>query len=147
VRGCLPLTDEVLITEPIEDSTARLAARTSAPSTGSPVLDRLLAGPGFLDAGAFPEISFRSELLVWVPDGWRAVGGLRVTRALPGGFLGDHADVGNWRCPLGLAALSVETLLLLLVVLAAWSARTRPASLAAGPRPAARHVPEYSQSR
>jgi polyisoprenoid-binding protein YceI len=78
VRGCLPLTGGVLITEPIEDSTARLAARPSAVSTGSPVLDRVLAGPGFLDAGAFPEISFRSELLVWVPDGWRAVGRLRV---------------------------------------------------------------------
>ena len=78
VRGRLPLTGGVLIAEPVEDSTARLAARASAVSTGSPVLDRLLAGPGFLDAGAFPEISFRSELLVWVPAGWRAVGRLRV---------------------------------------------------------------------
>ena len=78
VRGHLPLTGRVLITDPIEDSTARLAARTSAVSTGSPLLDRLLAGPGFLDAGAFPEISFRSELLAWVPAGWRAVGRLQV---------------------------------------------------------------------
>ena len=78
VRGQLPLTGQVLITEPIEDSTVRLAARTSAVSTGSPWLDRLLAGPGFLDAGAFPEISFRSELLAWVPAGWRAVGRLQV---------------------------------------------------------------------
>ena len=78
VRGHLPLTGGVLITEPVEDSTARLAARASAVSTGSPVLDRLLAGPGFLDAGVFPETSFRSELLVWVPAGWRAVGRLRV---------------------------------------------------------------------
>ncbi len=78
VRGRLPLTGRVLITDPIEDSTARLAARTSAVSTGSPLLDRLLAGPGFLDAGAFPEISFRSELLAWVPAGWRAVGRLQV---------------------------------------------------------------------
>jgi hypothetical protein len=31
-----------------------------------------------LDAGVFPEISFRSEQLVWVPAGWRAVGRLRV---------------------------------------------------------------------
>jgi len=61
--------------------TARLAARTSAISTGSPWLDRLLAGPGFLDAGAFPEISFRSELLAWVPAGWRAVGRLQVKNA------------------------------------------------------------------
>ena len=78
VRGRLPLSGEVLITEPIEDSTARLAARAGAVSTGSPVLDRLLAGPGFLDAAAYPEISFRSELLVWVPAGWRAVGRLQV---------------------------------------------------------------------
>jgi hypothetical protein len=46
VRGRLPRSGEVLITEPIEDSTARLAARAGAVSTGSPVLDRLLAGPG-----------------------------------------------------------------------------------------------------
>jgi polyisoprenoid-binding protein YceI len=78
VRGRLPLTGEVRITEPIEDSTAQLAARASTVSTGSPVLDRLLAGPAFLDARAFPEISFRSELLVWVPAGWRAVGRLQV---------------------------------------------------------------------
>jgi hypothetical protein len=92
----------------------------------------------------------RSHWLVWAAAGAvaaSAMGGYVLTRALPGGFLGDHADVGNWRCPLGLAALSVETLLILLVVLAAWSARTRPASLAARPRPAARRAPEYSQSR
>ena len=78
VRGQMPLTGRVLITEPIEDSTVRLAARTSTISTGSPLLDRLLAGPGFLDARTFPEISFRSELLAWVPAGWRAVGRLQV---------------------------------------------------------------------
>jgi polyisoprenoid-binding protein YceI len=78
VRGRLPLTGGVLIAEPIEDSTARLAARTSAVSTGSTVLDRLLAGPGFLDAGSFPEVSFRSERLAWVPAGWRATGRLQV---------------------------------------------------------------------
>ena len=81
VRGRLPLTGRVLITEPIEDSTARLAARAGAVSTGSPVLDRLLAGPGFLDAAAYPEISFQSELLAWVPAGWRAVGRLQVKNA------------------------------------------------------------------
>jgi polyisoprenoid-binding protein YceI len=81
VRGRLPLTGQVLMAEPIEESTARLAATTRAVSTGSPALDRLLAGPGFLDAKAFPEISFRSELLVWVPAGWRAVGLLQVKDA------------------------------------------------------------------
>jgi polyisoprenoid-binding protein YceI len=100
VRGRLPLTGGVLITEPIEDSTARLAARTSAVSTGSPALDRLLTGPGFLDARAFPEITFRSELLTWVPAGWRATGRLQVKNTehnlacqldldLPGSRLGD----------------------------------------------------------
>jgi hypothetical protein len=63
VRGCLPLSGGVLITEPIEDSTA------------------LLIGPGFLDAAAFPEISFRSELLAWVPAGWRVAGRLQVKNA------------------------------------------------------------------
>ena len=81
VRGRLPLTGRVLITEPIEDSTARLVARAAAVRTGSPVLDRLLAGPGFLDAGTFPEISFRSELLAWVRTGWRATGRLQVKNA------------------------------------------------------------------
>jgi polyisoprenoid-binding protein YceI len=78
VRGRLPLTGGVLITEPIENSAARLIARTNAVSTGSAVLDRLLTGPGFLDAGSFPEVSFRSEQLTWVPAGWRAAGRLQV---------------------------------------------------------------------
>jgi hypothetical protein len=90
----------------------------------------------------------RSHWLVWAAAGAVAVsamGGYVLTRALPGGFLGDHADVGNWRCPLGITALSVETLIILLVVLAAWLARVPGASVAAGPRPAARRTPEYSQ--
>ena len=81
MRGRLPLTGGVLITEPIEDSTARLAAKTNAVSTGSTVLDRLLTGPGFLDAESFPEVSFRSELLAWAPAGWRAAGRLQVKNA------------------------------------------------------------------
>jgi len=81
VLGRLPLTGRVQIAEPIEESTARLTARTSGVSTGSPVLDRLLAGPGFLDARAYPEISFQSDLLVRVPAGWRAVGRLQVKNA------------------------------------------------------------------
>ena len=76
-----------------------------------------------------------------------AMGGYVLTRALPGGFLGDHGDVGNWRCPLGIAALSVETLIILLVVLAAWLGRLPAASVAAESRPAARRAPEYSQPR
>lgn len=30
------------------------------------------------------------------------------------GIPGDHGDIGNWRCSLGIAALTVETLLMLL---------------------------------
>lgn len=81
VRGRLPMTGRVLISEPVGQSTARLAARAGAISTGSPALDRVLAGPGFLDAGNFPEISFLAELVVRVPSGWRAVGRLRVRDA------------------------------------------------------------------
>jgi hypothetical protein len=92
----------------------------------------------------------RSHWLAWAAAGAvaaSAMGGYVLTRALPGGFLGDHGDVGNWRCPLGIAALSVETLLILLVALAAWQARNHAASLARRPRPAALRAPEYSQPR
>ena len=90
----------------------------------------------------------RSHWLVWAAGGAVAVmamGGYVLTRALPGGFLGDHGDVGNWRCPLGIAALSVETLIILLVLLAAWLGRVPAASVAAESRPAGRRAPEYSQ--
>ncbi|HEV3288658.1 MAG TPA: hypothetical protein VG123_06670 [Streptosporangiaceae bacterium] len=88
-----------------------------------------------------------SHWLVWAAAGAVAVsamGGYVLTRAVPGGFLGDHADVGNWRCPLGITALSVETLIILLAVLAVWLGRA-PASVAAESRPAERRAPEYSQ--
>jgi len=78
VRGSLPLTGHVVTAEPIEHSTALLTASAPEVSTGSPVLDRLLAGPGFLDAAAFPEITFQSELVALVPTGWRTVGRLEV---------------------------------------------------------------------
>jgi hypothetical protein len=74
--------------------------------------------------------------------------GYVLTRALPGGFLGDHGDVGNWHCPLGIAALSVESvimLVVLLVVLGAWQARIHATSVAGQNRPAARRTPEYSR--
>ena len=88
----------------------------------------------------------RSHWLVWAAAGALAVsamGGYVLTRTV-GGFLGDHGDVGNWRCPLGIAALSVETLLLLLAALAAGQARARAPRTARPPQPAARRAPEYS---
>ena len=76
------------------------------------------------------------------------MGGYILTRALPGGFLGDHHDVGNRHCSLGIAALGVESVILLLVLLAAlgaWQARLHAASVAARPQPAPRRAPEYSR--
>ena len=72
----------------------------------------------------------RSGWLTWAATGGLAVAamaGYLLTRALPGGFLGDHGDVGNWRCPLGIAALSVETLIIVLAAGWAWLARVRAA--------------------
>src|SRR5580698_3950777 len=77
-----------------------------------------------------------------------AMGGYILTRGLHGGFLGDHGDVGNWHCPLGIAALSVESviiLLVLLVVLGAWQARIHAANVAARQPAATRRAPEYSR--
>jgi hypothetical protein len=94
----------------------------------------------------------RSHWLPWAAAGAvaaSAMGGYVLTRAVPGGFLGDHADVGNWRCPLGITALSVEAILILLVVLAAWQARARAAARVAPqplPEPLMRRTPEYSHS-
>jgi hypothetical protein len=88
----------------------------------------------------------RAHWLAWAAAGVLAVsamGGYVLTRALPGGFLGDHGDVGNWRCPLGIAALSVETLIIVLAAgWVAWQLRARAARPA--PRPAVRRAPEFS---
>jgi hypothetical protein len=93
----------------------------------------------------------RPHWLAWSAAGVvaaSAMGGYVLTRALARGFLGDHGDIGNWHCPLGIAALSVESVLILLVLLAgigAWQARLHAASVAARSRPAAVRAPEYSR--
>jgi hypothetical protein len=80
----------------------------------------------------------RSHWLAWtVAAGLAAaaMGGYVLTRSLSGGFLGDHGDVGNWRCPLGIAALSVETLIILLALgWGAWQARIPAANVPRRPR-------------
>jgi hypothetical protein len=89
----------------------------------------------------------RSHWLVWAAAGGVAVsamGGYVLTRSLSGGFLGDHHDVGNWHCPLGIAALSLEALIILLATgWGTWQARIRTAQ----PAPAARRELEYTQHR
>jgi hypothetical protein len=85
----------------------------------------------------------RSHWLVWAAAGGlaaAAMAGYVLTRTV-GGFLGDHGDVGNWRCSLGIAALSVEALIMLL---AAWRARIPVTSTAPQPEPVRRQAPEYS---
>jgi hypothetical protein len=114
-----------------------------------------LVGIGYLGIiaaalGVSTVLIARSHWLAWAAAGAVAVmamGGYVLTRALPGGFLGDHGDVGNWRCPLGIAALSVETLIIGLMALAAWLGRVPAAPQAAESRPGARRAPEYSQPR
>jgi hypothetical protein len=109
----------------------------------------IIAG-SILVAGA---LIARPHWLAWSAAGAVAVsamGGYILTRALRGGFLGDHGDVGNWHCPLGIAALSVESVIILLVLLAglgAWQARLHAARVTAERRPAMRRAPEYSQPR
>jgi hypothetical protein len=94
----------------------------------------------------------RPHWLAWAGAGavaGSAMIGYVLTRALRGGFLDDHGDVGNWHCPLGITALSVESVIILLVLLVglgAWQARIHAASVAAESSPAAKRVPEYSQS-
>jgi hypothetical protein len=86
----------------------------------------------------------RPHRLVWAAAGAlaaAAMGGYVLTRTV-GGFLGDHSDVGNWRCPLGLAALSVETLLILLAV---WQARSRTTTRRLPARPVSHRIPEFSR--
>ena len=80
----------------------------------------------------------RPGWLTWVTAGGLAAAamtGYLLIRSLSGGFLGDHGDVGNWRCPLGIAALSVEALIILLAAGWAWQARVRAASTAGQARP------------
>ena len=114
-------------------------------------VDQIRILPGtYGAAGEFG--SCDSNWLAWAAAGGvaaSAMGGYLLTRGLPGGFLGDHADVGNWRCPLGIAALSVEAILILLVVLAAGQARAQARSVALVPVPetARPRTPEFTQRR
>jgi hypothetical protein len=107
--------------------------------------DRLV-GIGYLGIIAVAVLAggamiIRSGWLTWAAAGGLAVAamaGYVLTRAVPGGFLGDHGDVGNWRCPLGIAALSVETLIILLAAGRAWQARRRATGIPGHRAPASR---------
>jgi hypothetical protein len=91
----------------------------------------------------------RSGWLTWAMAGGLAIAamtGYLLTRSLPGGFLGDHADVGNWRCPLGIAALSVEALIMLLTAGRVWQARLRASGVTLTDYPVERRDSESSLS-
>lgn len=78
VRGRLPVSGEASVAGPAEQWGTRLVAATTGLCTASAVLDRILKGPGFLEAENHPEISFESQTLVRVPTGWRAIGHLQL---------------------------------------------------------------------
>ncbi|HEX4432915.1 MAG TPA: hypothetical protein VHZ96_26820 [Frankiaceae bacterium] len=92
-------------------------------------------------------LMIRSHWVAWAAAGLLSVGamgGYLLTRSVSG-FLGDHGDVGNWRCSLGITALSLETVL---IVLAA--AHVVHHLIAAQPQPervAALPLPTYSSVR
>jgi hypothetical protein len=91
-----------------------------------------------------------SHWLAWAGAGGLAVAamaGYLLTRSLPGGFLDDHGDVGNWRCSLGITALSVEALIILLAAAWAWHARARTTCWAVKTRAAGSPAHEHSRSR
>ena len=114
-----------------------------------------LVGIGYFGIIAFAIVAggamiARSHWLAWAAAGGlgvAAMAGYVLTRALPGGFLDDHGDVGNWRCPLGIGALSVEALIILLAAAWAWHTRARTTSWAAKTRAAGSRAPEYSHPR
>jgi hypothetical protein len=145
-----PARDTDLITRAVSvPALVALAAIHVVDLPGTLGPDRLV-GIGYLGiiAGAVlagGAMIARSHWLAWAAAGGlaaAAMGGYVLTRAVSGGFLGDHGDVGNWRCPLGLAALSVETVLILL---AAWQVLARAANVTGPPRQAgAPRAPEYS---
>ena len=90
----------------------------------------------------------RSHWLVWAAAGVVAVmamGGYLLTRALPGGFSAITAMSATGAARWALPPLGVETLIILLVLLAAWLGRVPAASPASESRPAARPLPRYSQ--
>jgi hypothetical protein len=111
-----------------------------------------LVGAGYLAIIAAAVIAggvliTRPHWLAWAAAGGvaaAAMGGYLLTRAVPGGFLGDHDDVGNWNCPLGITALSVEAILILLVAGTAWQARAQARRVAPAPKPAWPRTPELS---
>jgi hypothetical protein len=86
----------------------------------------------------------RSHWLIWAAAGamnTAAMAGYVLTRSLPGGFLGDHGDVGNWNCALGISALTVETVLILVAAWRLWVYASR--AVPAG-EPVTRREPEFS---
>jgi hypothetical protein len=85
-------------------------------------------------------LMLRPNWIAWAATGLVAAGtmGAYILTRTVSGFLGDHEDVGNWRCSLGLAALTLET------VLIALAAVNLPRSSA--PAPAAVPVPATANS-
>jgi hypothetical protein len=149
-----------------DTSTDMITRATAVPALAALAVIHVVDLPGTLGPDRLVGIGYLGIIAVAIMAGgamiarshwltWAAAGGLAaaamtgyvLTRALPGGFLGDHGDVGNWRCPLGIAALSVETVIILLAAGWAWHTRARTTSWAAKTRSAGSRAPEYSHPR
>jgi hypothetical protein len=70
--------------------------------------------------------------------------GLAPVTAAQAGAAAGPMSVGNWRCPLGIAALSVEALIILLTAGRAWQTRLHASSTAEEGQPAGGRTPESS---
>lgn len=109
----------------LDTSTDMITRATAVPALAALAVIHVVDLPGTLGPDRLVGIGYLGIIAVAIMAGgamiarshwltWAAAGGLAaaamtgyvLTRALPGGFLGDHGDVGNWRCPLGIAALS-----------------------------------------
>ena len=161
------MLDRIGRSQPAPDTSTDMITRaTAVPALAALAVIHVVDLPGTLGPDRLVGIGYLGIIAVAIMAGgamiarshwltWAATGGLAaaamtgyvLTRALPGGFLGDHGDVGNWRCPLGIAALSVETVIILLAAGWAWHTRARTTSWAAKTRSAGSRAPEYSHPR
>jgi hypothetical protein len=159
------MLDRLGRSQPLSD-TDMITRATAVPALAALAVIHVVDLPGTLGPDRLVGIGYLAIIAAAIMAGaamiarphwlaWAATGGLAVaamtgyvlTRSLPGGFLGDHGDVGNWRCPLGIAALGVEALIILLAAGWAWGARVRTTCWAAKTRSAASRAPEYSRPR
>lgn len=105
---------EVVVTDPVENSTVEVTLRAASVDTGSPDRDAHLRSADFLHTDAFPDIVFRSKGLRplgdsrWAMDGELTICGVTKQVVLDTTYLGTGPDPwGGTRC--GFAAVTELT--------------------------------------